>query len=133
MIGSDETQYDLNIKPLKALNLLSIFITTPSAPIILNERREPDTSPLRNKFELFCQQLILNSPPASHRSTFRMQLQTDQYSVLSTITKLGDKEEKIFTSAPQSKKESDGFSLFAVVVIVTVFFFLFFAGELHPP
>lgn len=130
MIGSKDTQYDLNIKPVKAQNLLSIFITTPSAPIILNERREPHTSPLRNKFELFWQQLILNSPPASHRSTFRMQLQTDQYSVLSTITKLGDKEEKSLPVHPSQRKRAMAFHCLLLLLLLLGFFL---AGELHQP
>lgn len=122
MVGSDETQCYLNIKPVKVLNLLSIFITTPSAPIILNERREPRTSPLRNKLELIWQQLILNSPPASHRSTFRMQLQTDQYSVLPTITKQGDKEEKSLPVHPSQRKRAMAFHCLLLLLLLLFFF-----------
>lgn len=93
---------------------------TPSEPIILNEHRDLDTSFLRKISNYFCQQLILNSRLASYRSAFRTQLQTDRYYVLSTKTKLGDKEEKSLMRTSQ-RKESDSFSLFVVVIVVSFF------------
>ncbi len=93
---------------------------TPYAPIILNEHRDLDTSFLRKISNYFCQQLILNSRLASYRSAFRTQLQTDRYYVLSTKTKLGDKEEKSLMRTSQ-RKESDSFSLFVVVIVVSFF------------
>lgn len=120
MIGSDET-CSLIVKPVIALNLLSISIMTPSAPIILNEHRDLDMSFLR-KFQLFCQQLILNSRQASHRSTFRTQLQTDQYPVLSTKTKIEHKEEKSLTVRTSQRKRAIAFQCLLLLLLSSFFF-----------
>lgn len=61
------------------------------------------------KIQLFCQQLILNSQPVSHRSTFRTQLQTDQYPVLSTKTKIKDKKQKSLTVRTSQRKRAIAF------------------------
>lgn len=121
MIGIDDPPCSLNVKTSNSSKSAFHFHYDPLCAHYFKWAQRPWCIISEEKFQLFCQQLILNSRPTSYRSTFRTQLQTDQYSVLSTKTKLGDKEEKSLTMRTSQRKRAIAFHCLLLLLLCLFF------------